>query len=190
MSPSPEVDLSSHELDDDGSTVSDDTTFSSTTANMIARQVKSPSSLGPKNAPSSPRLEGDEREFSQSAIIIERRSASRETESNEQEAPSKQTGEEYESDMTNDERSYEEAALLGYPAAAEAEAATFSSPTLALTPLDRDVEREDLDKAPEKIHHISGLDKAELYNWGGELERHLGCPESVELDELDGLLDF
>ena len=188
MSPSPEVDLSSHELDDDESTVSDDTTFSSTTANMIA-QAKSPSSLGPKNALSSPRLEGDEREFSQSAIIIERRSASRETESNEQEAPSKQTGEEYESDMTNDEQSYEEAAaLLGYPAAAEA--ATFSSPTLAPTPLDRDVERGDLDKAPEKIHHISGLDKAELYNWGGELERHLGCPESVELDELDGLLDF
>lgn len=29
-----------------------------------------------------------------------------------------------------------------------------------------------------------------LGSWGGELERHLGSPESVELDELDDLFDF
>ena len=32
--------------------------------------------------------------------------------------------------------------------------------------------------------------KPELYAWNGEFERHLGSPESVDLEELDGMLDF
>ncbi|KAF8533276.1 hypothetical protein BDD12DRAFT_655493, partial [Trichophaea hybrida] len=80
MSPSPEVDLSSHELDDGDST--DTGSLVSATASMIARQrTRSPSYLSQKNVLASPPLEGDEREFSQSAICIERRSASRENES-------------------------------------------------------------------------------------------------------------
>lgn len=83
MSPSPEVDLSSHALtaDGDGGDPADDAatnSLMSATATMIAHQcsgTRPPASASPsyKNPLASPPLEGDEREFSQSAIYIERR---------------------------------------------------------------------------------------------------------------------
>jgi hypothetical protein len=191
MSPSPEVDLSSHELDDGDST--DTGSLVSATASMIARQrTRSPSHLGQKNVLASPPLEGDEREFSQSAIYIERRSASRENES-KKDGSSKRSLEEYESEgVSSDERTYDETAtLLGY--STDSGVGAFSSPTLAPTTVDREAKRVDVEKTPEKMHHhyVSEFsEKVGLYSWGGELERHLGSPESVELDELDNLLDF
>jgi hypothetical protein len=186
MSPSPEVDLSSHELDDGDAT--DTGSLVSSTASMIARQGDRSSSLGHKNHLASPPLEGDEREFSQSAIFIERRSASRESESNQD---SKRSREDYESDgASHDERTFDEAAaaILGYPTVSVDE--EFSSPALTAT---AEVKREDVEKTPGKIHHdiMTSLSaKADLYSWGGEFERHLGSPEGVALDELDDMLDF
>jgi len=192
MSPSPEVDLSSHELDDGDST--DTGSFVSTSASMISGQrTQASSSLSHKNRLASPPLEGDEREFSQSAIFIERRSASRETDSSKQDA--KRTREEFESEgVSQDERTFEEAAatLLGYPTVNNG---AFNSPILTSTSEDSN-KREDVEKTPSKIphhpHHMmsSFSEKADLYSWSGELERHLGSPESVELDELDDMLDF
>jgi hypothetical protein len=185
LSPSPEIDLSTYELDDGNSTSSEDS-LTSTTANMIARQRKrSPISLAQKHALVSAPLEGDEREFSQSAIYIERRSAMVDK---DYEIDSKRTREEYESDdAVNEDRNFDEAAaaLLGYSSSVSS-VATFSSPALVTT-----TSKQDLEKIPLKInsppHHISS---AELYSWGGEFERHLGSPESVELEELDHLLGF
>ncbi|KAA8914257.1 hypothetical protein FN846DRAFT_670777 [Sphaerosporella brunnea] len=185
MSPSPEVDLSSHELDDGDAT--DTGSFVSSTTSMIARHSDRASPLGHKNHLASPPLEGDEREFSQSAIFIERRSASRESEIKQD---SKRTREDYESDAAvHDERTFDEAAaaLLGYPPVSVDE---FSSPTLTAA---AEVKREDVEKTPGKIHHdimTSFSAKADFYSWGGELERHLGSPEGVALDELDDMLDF
>lgn len=173
MSPSPEVDLSSHELDDDADATDSGSLVSAITT-MIARQrTRSPSNVQ-HNVMASPPLEGDEREFSQSAIYIERRrSSSRESSSQDEGSSKRAREEEYESEsIVSDE-------LLGYPALS-------SSPT-SLTPAKR--AREE-DKTPDKNAHHQFEDKADLYSWGGEFERHLGSPESVELDELDHLLGF
>ncbi|KAI5858503.1 hypothetical protein BZA05DRAFT_330391 [Tricharina praecox] len=194
LSPSPEVDLSSHELDDGDST--DTGSLASTSASMISGQRnQASSSLSHKNHLASPPLEGDEREFSQSAIFIERRSTSRDNDSSRH--ASKRTREEFESEVVaQDERTYEEATatLLGYPTS-NSEGA-FNSPALAPTNEDSS-KREDVEKTPSKIphhphHHMmsSFSEKVDLYSWSGELERHLGSPESVELDELDDMLDF
>jgi len=185
LSPSPEVDLSSHELDDGDST--DTGSLVSTSTNMISGQrTQAASSFSHKHHLASPPLEGDEREFSQSAIFIDRRSSSRESDSRQ---TAKRTREEYESEgVSQDERTYEEAAatLLGYPTVSSDGA--FSSPTLAPTS-DDSSKREDVEKTPSKMMP-SFSEKADLYSWSGELERHLGSPESVELDELDDMLDF
>ncbi|KAL7270139.1 hypothetical protein RUND412_007168 [Rhizina undulata] len=213
MSPSPEVDLSSHELEDEDKLSSPDHSCLSTSAGIIARdRTDSPSSLGRKSALSSPPLEGDEREFSQSAIYIERRSASREYEQRQQQAAKeedahsgeKRSRDEFETDVNEDKsieaRSNEAAEMiLGYGASANV--SDLINPIVGpshiqpITPRKRqssvdidDVDRHrDHEKSSEDTEVGVGLG---LGNWGGELERHLGSPESVELDELDNLLDF
>ncbi|KAI5788469.1 hypothetical protein EDC01DRAFT_617145 [Geopyxis carbonaria] len=184
MSPSPEVDLSSHELDDDNDNDISDTasSLSSTTSTMIARgRTRSPSTLDPKNTLSSPPLEGDEREFSQSAIYLDRRSLSREKDVKTEEPSPKRSRQEYEAEENEDAAG----TLLGYPTVT---VTAFSSPSLGPT---TEIKREDnaeLERPLDKPHPVA--ENAELYSWSGEFERHLGSPESVELDELDDLLDF
>lgn len=86
LSPSPEVDLSSPEFDDDdeppspnGSSVSG---LPRSNRSSISHPTPphNPTNFGRRNALSSPPLEGDEQEFTQSAIMLKQRSASREYE--------------------------------------------------------------------------------------------------------------
>jgi hypothetical protein len=201
MSPSPEVDLSSHELDDGDDAGSDtNSSLSSTTASMIDRQrTRSPSTLQDHRHMHAP-LEGDEREFSQSAIYMDRRSRFRNTESKKEATSSKRGRAEYETDHEHehgDERTYEDAvnSLLSY-ATVTGDTTTFSSPNLASAGTTTPIKREDVtsERHIGKVHHADDAAnptlKAELYSWNGEFERHLGSPESVDLDELDGMLDF
>lgn len=208
MSPSPEVNL---ELGEESETESPDETGSSLTtsrASIIARErTTSPASLDNKSALSTPALEGDEREFSQSAIFIVRRSASREVDQNKESGNKRSRGE-YEADGNDDrhiESSTNDAAtmLLGYGTSTPT-VGVFSSPmvgpTNLTTPITPRAKREssvgadvvqnhdrDQEKSDSASESVLGLG---LGNWGGELERHLGSPESVELDELDDLLNF
>lgn len=208
LSPSPEVDL---ELGEESETDSPDETSSSLStsrASIIMRErTTSPASLNNKSALSTPALEGDEREFSQSAIFIERRSASREVDQNGESGNKRSRGE-YEADGTDDrhiESSTNDAAtmLLGYGTSTPI-VSVFSSPIVGPTNLTTSIisrvkcensisadvvqnHDRDQEKSNNTSESVLGLG---LGNWGGELERHLGSPESVELDELDDLLDF
>lgn len=208
MSPSPEVDL---ELSEESETESPDETGSSLStsrASIITRErTTSPASLNNKSALSTPALEGDEREFSQSAIFIVRRSASREADQGKESVNKRSRGE-YEADGSDDrhiESSTNDAAtiLLGYGTSTPS-IGVFSSPMVEPTTLTTSIapriKREssvgadvvqnhdrDQEKSNSTSESVLGLG---LGNWGGELERHLGSPESVELDELDDLLDF
>ncbi|CCX30672.1 hypothetical protein FPQ18DRAFT_62728 [Pyronema domesticum] len=171
LSPSPEVDLSSHELDDGEST--DTGSLVSAASSMIANASMR------KNALVSPPLEGDEREFSQSALYIERR-ASR---VHANQTPTKRTREEYEGAGSDEGTLDETADLLGYTTGLETPEKDEKEP-----------KRVELEKAPQTtertVRHAEFVDKPELCSWGGELGIHLGTPESIELDELDDLLDF
>ncbi|KAG0635510.1 hypothetical protein HOY80DRAFT_1004249 [Tuber brumale] len=202
ISPSPEVDLdfTSHEL-------SPPSPVPSATSGTTATST---SLSGGKSALSSPPLEGDEREFSQSAIYICRRSASRETSN----PPSSIAGEkrnrgEYEADGHGEPGG--DGILLGYSHAAVS--GVVGGVVTGVGVLDASnglvhVKREDgeddediresrvepqdeeaveVERTREESEKPVGLG---LGNWGGELERHLGSPESVELDELDDLFDF
>jgi hypothetical protein len=149
-SPSPEVDLSSHNLDHDTGPPS-----------PACSSRERPGPLAQKSSLSSPPLEGDEREFSQSAIYIGRRSSSREAPAADLALP-----------MLSPEKRYD----------AEDRTTIEASPLL-------------LDTAKREHHHHHPQQEKPAQqmgfgNWSGELERHLASPESIELDELDGLLDF
>lgn len=208
LSPSPEVDL---ELSEESESESPDETGSSLStsrASIITRErTTSPASLNNKSALSTPALEGDEREFSQSAIFIVRRSASREADQNKESGNKRSRGE-YEADGNDDrhiESSTNDAAtmLLGYGTSTPS-IGVFSSPMVGPTTLTTSIaprikcessvgadvvqnHDRDQEKSNSTSESVLGLG---LGNWGGELERHLGSPESVELDELDDLLDF
>ncbi|PUU78709.1 hypothetical protein B9Z19DRAFT_41447 [Tuber borchii] len=205
FSPSPEVDLdfTSHEL-------SPPSPVPSVTSGTTAASA---SLSGSKSALSSPPLEGDEQEFSQSAIYICRRSASRETSN----PPSSVAGEkrnrgEYEADGHGEPGG--DGILLGYSHAVVSSAVggvvtgvgvLDSSSGLAHVKREdgeddeddediregrvepRDEEVTEVERTREESEKPAGLG---LGSWGGEFERHLGSPESVELDELDDLFDF
>lgn len=197
MSPSPEVDLSSHELDDENE-VEDHVSSLSSTSSMLARErTSTPASLDSKSALSSPPLEGDEREFSQSAIYIERRSASREAEFKKEQSQTsvvngKRTRDDFDGDGERDITSLHSdgaESLLGYPAVSHT--AAFSSPLVGPIAVDSKPKSEgEVEKPHDKSTHVNDVPLGALGSWGGELERHLGSPETVELDELDNLLDF
>ena len=154
-SPSPEVDLSSHDLDH-----VDDTTGPPSPA--CSSRDHQPGPLAQKSSLSSPPLEGDEREFSQSAIYIGRRSSSHDSPGADMVLPM----------MSPEDRTAIEA-----------------SPLLLDT-----AKREHHHHHHHQHHHHprreEGVQQMGFGNWSGELERYLASPESVELDELDGLLDF
>lgn len=206
MSPSPEVDLELGEESEAESPGETSSSLSTSRTSIIARErTNSPASLDTKSALSTPALEGDEREFSQSAIFIVRRSVSRELDQSKETSNKRSRGE-YEADGSDDrhtETSTNDAAtmLLGYGTSAPT--VNVFSPMVGPTTLTASITTavkenstdsdaaQNHDRDQEKSHSttesILGLG---LGNWGGELERHLGSPESVELDELDDLLDF
>ncbi|KAI5838631.1 hypothetical protein DFP73DRAFT_250807 [Morchella snyderi] len=207
MSPSPEIDLGLHDESDNESSEETSGTLSTSRASIIERErTTSPASLDNKSALSTPVLEGDEREFSQSAIFIVRRSASREIDQNK-ESDKKRSRGEYEADVSEDrhiESSTNDAAamLLGYGTSAPAVPVPTSPMVVPtqITTITPNIKVEgaigvdaaqnhnrDQEKPNSATDSVLGLG---LGNWGGELERHLGSPESVELDELDDLLDF
>lgn len=207
MSPSPEIDLGLHDESDNESSEEASGSLSTSRASIIERErTTSPASLDNKSALSTPVLEGDEREFSQSAIFIVRRSASREIDQNK-ESDKKRSRGEYEADVNEDrhiESSTNDAAamLLGYGTSAPAVPVPTSPMVVPtqITTITPNIKVEgatgvdaaqnhnrDQEKPNSATDSVLGLG---LGNWGGELERHLGSPESVELDELDDLLDF
>lgn len=207
MSPSPEIDLGLHDESEAESSEDTGSGLSTSRSSIITRErTTSPASLDNKSSLSTPALEGDEQEFKQSAILIGRRSASRELDQNKESGNKRSRGE-YEADVSEDrhiESSTNDAAamLLGYGTPAPT-VGTFSSPVVGptnLTPLTPQTKRDSSIDADAAQNHDRDQEKSSstsdsmlglgLGNWGGELERHLGSPESVELDELDDLLDF
>lgn len=174
---SPEVDLSSHEWDDEADSDSPDTSFDSTASSVIRERTRSPSHRY-HNMDSAP-LEGDEREFTRSALFIGRRSMSAEKQISPSDNSLKRSKDEYDSDGS-DEQPFEDAAgtLLGYSGVTQ-------------TPRYNGVATMLQEATGGKKGAADLTIETDFYsNWSGELERHLGSPEAIDLDELDNLLDF
>src|SRR5690606_9582778 len=142
-----------------------------TAASVIARdRTRSPSEFNPRNPMASAPLEGDEREFSQSAINLGRRSMSQQGPIN---IDLKRSRDEFDADGDDDAAA---ASLLGYQPVGDVSVSSI---------LCTRVKQEDHGDAT----HANLTIKTDFYsNWGGELERHLGSPEAIDLDELDTLL--
>ena len=199
LSPSPEVDLSSPELDEDNGPPSP---IGSVYHNSsIFPRDKTVAPIGRKGALSHTPMEGDEQEFTQSAIQLKQRSVSREYEEQRRQKRAREQAEEKEEEKHEEGRESEDAAaLLGY-----AEAPVADNGALDVG-IQSDYHHPRIKKEDEQVagggsaavvgtgrreEHttsqdatITHTDAANFRSWVGDLQ----SPESIELDELDDLL--
>ncbi|KAI9832899.1 MAG: hypothetical protein M1819_003929 [Sarea resinae] len=195
LSPSPEIDLSSPELDDDDSTSTADGSFSGRSS--LARDgTHAPTSLNisHNHRAASPPLEGDEREFTQTASSMQKRSMSRENDTPNNGQPIEST--EGESQLETEEsvamrNSEAAAALFGHTHAGTAHV-TFSSPVIKPNTLHLPISAKkpvldtdilDMDLPMKSLDNVSILEEHGFSGWGSEMN-----PENIELEELDDLL--
>ncbi|KAL0265058.1 hypothetical protein SLS55_001016 [Diplodia seriata] len=181
MSPSPEVDLSSPELDSE----SDTTTFSGRSSLM--RDVP-PTNIAHNRRAASPPLEKDEREFTATASSLQQRNRSQQSEkSNMSDAPALPNNTEDENlRLANEPESEESAALRNSEAAAllfgqsvesDSSAMDFGVSSPVLKPVDHQ-----LNHKPDAMEDVRVVNDD---NWAWSDWKN---PESIELDELDDLL--
>ncbi|GME36942.1 uncharacterized protein LTHEOB_5446 [Neofusicoccum parvum] len=186
MSPSPEIDLSSPELDNE----SDTTTFSGRSSLM--RDMPPTNNMAHNRRAASPPLERDEREFTATASSLQQRNRSQQSDkSNASDATSSSSNIEDESvRLANEAETEENAALRNSEAAAllfgqsvESDASTAASAMDfgVSSPVLKPVDHEPNSKADamEDVRVVSDD------NWGWSEWKN---PESIELDELDDLL--
>ncbi|TGZ81441.1 hypothetical protein EX30DRAFT_348634 [Ascodesmis nigricans] len=170
---SPEVDLSSHELDDNEDGDESDSTDSLSSSSVISRdRTRSPSEFSSRHNPmNSIGLERDEREFTQSALCLGRRFKSSSSPATPTDSM-KRSREEFDGEHEEDDDAAA-ASLLGYQP--------------VISPSTMRIKQRNGDENPKEHLTI----KTDFYgDWSGELERHLGSPETMDLEELDSLLDF
>lgn len=199
LSPSPEVDLSSPEFDDDNSPLSPvDSTYPNSSIFPRDRTV---TPIGRKGALSHTPMEGDEQEFTQSAIQLIQRSVSREFEEQRRQKRAREQEESEEEKHEEGKETEDAAALLGYAdgpminnAALDAGIQNEYHHHSRIKKVDEKVDGHDAtpgDIAGDKIEQplvldtVGGhVDAANFRSWAGDLQ----SPESIELDELDDLL--
>ncbi|KAF2135926.1 uncharacterized protein K452DRAFT_303170 [Aplosporella prunicola CBS 121167] len=195
MSPSPEVDLSSPELDDEGSETS--TTFSGRSS--LLRDGPHPattSNMAHNRRAASPPLERDEREFTATASSLQQRSRSQESETKPAvfSVPMDTHAEDAageESEESAAQRNSEAAALLfgqsvesNTSSAASASAAMdFGMASPVLRPLQSVEDRKRNLDSMEDVRVLDADDAGLGWAWD-----QWKSPEHVELDELDDLL--
>lgn len=201
MSPSPEVDLSSPEFEDENSPPSPiDSPYHSS---LIFPRDKTVTPMGRKNILSHTPMEGDEREFTQSAIQLKQRSVSREFEEQRRQKRAREEEAEKEEEEKHEEgkESEDAAALLGYAEAPVIDNAAIDAGIQSDYHHHPKIKKE----GEEKDSHdaVTGnetcnedaqviipdgagthVDIAHFRSWTGDLQ----SPESIELDELDDLL--
>lgn len=202
LSPSPEVDLSSPEFDDD---ISGPPSPNDSLSGLLSRdRTMSPSAQ--KHALSSPTLEGDEQEFTQSAIQLKQRSVSREVEEHRRQKRARELAEKDEKHEEGKE-SEDAAALLGFN---ESPVESSSQHSLSTNPLVRQSDAQDkfaqIKKeataedtslppcapvnteqlvAPTETAKVDWEHSDNSFrSWGADVQ----SPENVDLDELDDLL--
>ncbi|KAI9815290.1 MAG: hypothetical protein M1827_002770 [Pycnora praestabilis] len=198
LSPSPEIDLSSPELDDEDIPPTPAGSFSGRSS--LARDGTHPPStthMAQNHRAASPPLEGDEKEFTQTASSMQKRSVSQDdtvrmtTEEEVAPQPEVQVASPEETEESARKRNSEAAALLfGHSHPAPDVVVGFSSPFVrpthlqlpALTSAKKIGSEMDVDTYT-KGEHGSVIGEHGFGGWGGEML----SPERVELDELDDL---
>lgn len=195
LSPSPEVDLSSPEFDDENDPpIPIHSTYNSC-AGIFPRD-KTISPIDRKGGLSSTPMEGDEQEFTQSAIQLKQRAASNELEEHRRLKRAREQ-EEKEERYEEGKESDDAASLLGYAEASIVSSAMIRDAGAQIgyqAPTNKDPNGLDnaSDETGSKEGHIfltsdantHTVDVAHFRSWAGELQ----SPESIELDELDDLL--
>ncbi|KAF8420656.1 hypothetical protein EV426DRAFT_239347 [Tirmania nivea] len=196
LSPSPEVDLSSPEFDDDNGPPSPiDSVYHNSS---IFPRDKTVTPIGRKGTLSHTPMEGDEQEFTQSAIQLKQRSVSREYEEQRRQRRAREQAEEKDEEKHEEGRECEDAAaLLGY---AEAHNGALDAGIQSDYHHPR-IKKEDeqtagngsatVDSVGQSEEHttsqdatITHVDVVHFRSWVGDLQ----SPESIELAELDDLL--
>ena len=198
LSPSPEVDLSSPEFDDDNSPPSPiDSVYHNSS---IFPRDKTVTPIGRKGTLSHTPMEGDEQEFTQSAIQLKQRSVSREYEEQRRQKRAREQEEKDEEKYEEGRESEDAAALLGYAEASVTDNGALDAGIQSDYHHPR-IKKEDeqmpgsssaaVDDAGQREEHtasqdatVTHVDAAHFRSWVGDLQ----SPESIELDELDDLL--
>lgn len=184
MSPSPEVDLSSPELDNE----SDTTTFSGRSSLM---RDAPPTNMAHNRRAASPPLEKDEREFTATASSLQQRNRNQQSEkSNVSDVPPSSNTDDESLRLANEPESEESAALRNSEAAAllfgqsvesnssaTSSAMDFGVSSPVLKPVDHALDPKT--DAMEDVRVVND-DSWVWSDWKN--------PESIELDELDDLL--
>ncbi|KZF22490.1 hypothetical protein L228DRAFT_127112 [Xylona heveae TC161] len=192
LSPSPEVDLSSPELDDEDMPPTPTGSFTGRSA--PGRGNHHSINIAHNHRAASPPLEGDEKEFTQTASSMRKRSLSQEDKPTEEVRPSTEDEEALlETEENADQQNSDAAATLFGHSHVEPMHLTFSSPgsrissfhvftsTRKLANDSLDGMEVDIKVDPEGASSIPG--DHSLGMWDGDMRN----PENVELDELDDL---
>jgi hypothetical protein len=189
MSPSPEIDLSSPELEDGNSHMSTSAAFSG--SHILSHTASHESSRGSMaHGRTSPPLERDEREFTQTASSLQqrRKSESRGIKAEDLPAPAPPTIDET---MIDADETEERAAQRNEEAAAALFGhtdGTLSIPRVSFmesSPMLRP--QMDIDVTPSFKQNITTTHDMHDVRWSEDMVESLLMCESVELDELDDL---
>jgi hypothetical protein len=189
MSPSPEIDLSSPELEDGQSHMTASSPFSG--SHILSHTTSHETSRGSMaHGRTSPPLERDEREFTQTASSLQRRrkSESLEIRAEDLPAPALPTIDE---PMVDADESEERAAQRNEEAAAALFGhtnGTLSIPPASFmesSPMLRP--QMDVDVTPSSKQHRATVHDSHDVRWSEDMVESLLMCESVELDELDDL---
>ncbi|KAF8434659.1 hypothetical protein BGX38DRAFT_156038 [Terfezia claveryi] len=204
LSPSPEVDLSSPEFDDDNGPPSPIASVYHNSS--IFPRGKTVTGIGRKGTLSHTPMEGDEQEFTRSAIQLKQRSVSREYEEQRRQKRAREQAEERDEEKHEEGRESEDAAaLLGYAEAPVADNGALDAGIQSDYHHPR-IKKEDEQAAGSGSAAVDGaavdgtgeigeqktsqdtsvthVDAAHFRSLVGDLQ----SPESIELDELDDLL--
>lgn len=192
LSPSPEVDLSSPEFDDCAPPSPIDSTTGYHGGSGIFPRDRTASPIERKGALSSTPMEGDEQEFTQSAIQLKQRSVSREYEEQIRQKRAREQEEQEGQKHEEGKESEDAAALLGYAEPPlDGSLNSFNNVDASIISDYARIKREQgVDEAgkQQEDHAMTNqsphADVAHFGSWAGDLQ----SPESIELDELDDLL--
>ncbi|KAI9704454.1 MAG: hypothetical protein M1836_007317 [Candelina mexicana] len=201
LSPSPEVDLSSHGLENEDEENPPTPAGSFSGRSSLSRDgtnAQSPLSIVPNHRAASPPLEGDEKEFTQTASSIQKRTMSQENSVDDNVIMSTELDEEQTSQAANGEETEEHAELRNSEAAATlfghshatTNAIEFSSPLVrpnsqhrtSSLPAKKTINEMDMD-IDVRVDNVPILGENIFRAWGSDMR----SPEDIELDELEDL---
>ncbi len=199
LSPSPEIDLSSHGLEngDEESPPTPAGSFSGRSS--LARDgahAQSPMSIVPNHRAASPPLEGDEKEFTQTASSMQKRTKSQDSSVDDNVLMTTELVEEQPSQEADGEETEEHAELRNSEAAAAlfGHSHTITNASQISSPLVRPNSRHQTSSLPVnkfsnemdidvRSDGVTALGENSFRAWGSDVR----SPEDVELDELEDL---